>query len=159
MDHKKYIRRCIEISEESVASGNNPFGALLVDGEGNILIESGNVEITEKDCTGHAETTVMRRASKEYSKEFLWGCTLYSTAEPCCMCTGAIYWGNVGNIVYGISEGKLLELTGSNEINPTFDVPCRDIIARGQKNIEVTGPVADEGLEEEIVKIHRGFWD
>lgn len=159
MRHEDYIRRCVEISEEAVANGNNPFGALLVDREGKIIVESGNVEITEKDCTGHAETTVMKIASKNYSKEFLWECTLYTTAEPCCMCTGAIYWGNVGNIVYGISESKLLELTGSNEINPTFDVPCRDIIAKGQKEIKVTGPIADEKLEEEIVEIHRGFWD
>lgn len=159
MRHEDYIRRCIEISEEAVANGNNPFGALLIDKEGSIIIESGNVEITERDCTGHAETTVMKIASKNYSKEFLWECTLYTTAEPCCMCTGAIYWGNVGNIVYGISEAKLLELTGSNEINPTFDVPCRDIIAKGQKDIKVTGPIADKVLQEEIVKIHRGFWD
>lgn len=159
MKHEDYIRRCVKISEEAVASGNNPFGALLVDKKGNIIVESGNVEITEKDCTGHAETSVMKIASKNYSKEFLWDCTLYTTAEPCCMCTGAIYWGNVGNIVYGISESKLLQLTGSNEINPTFDVPCRDIISKGQKDIKVTGPIADSVLEEEIVAIHRGFWD
>lgn len=159
MKHEDYLRRCIKISEEAVANGNNPFGALLVDREGAIIVESGNVEITERDCTGHAETTVMKIASKNYSKEFLWECTLYTTAEPCCMCTGAIYWGNVGNIVYGISEAKLLELTGSNEINPTFDVPCREIIAKGQKDIKVTGPIADSILEEEIVAIHRGFWD
>ena len=159
MKHEDYIRRCIKISEEAVANGNNPFGALLVDSKGTIIVESGNVEVTERDCTGHAETTVMKIASKNYSKELLWECTLYTTAEPCCMCTGAIYWGNVGNIVYGISESKLLELTGSNEINPTFDVPCREIIAKGQKDIKVTGPIADSLLEEEIVAIHRGFWD
>ncbi|WP_372714417.1 nucleoside deaminase, partial [Ilyobacter sp.] len=81
MDHEKYLRRCVEISEEAVVSGNNPFGALLVDKEGNILIESGNIEVTEKDITGHAETTVAKLAGKKYSKEFLWETILYTTAE------------------------------------------------------------------------------
>lgn len=159
LDHVKFLKRCIEIADESVANGNHPFGALIVDSEGNIIAESGNIEVTEKDCTGHAETTVMRIAAKKYSREFLWSCTLYSTAEPCCMCTGAIYWGNVGKIVYGISEKKLLELTGDAEANPTFDVPCREILAKGQKNIEVIGPIADEKLEQEIVKAHIGYWN
>ena len=159
MDHEKYLRRCVEISEEAVSSGNNPFGALLVDKEGNILVESGNIEVTEKDITGHAETTVAKLAGKKYSKEFLWETILYTTAEPCCMCTGAVYWANIGHIVYGISEKKLLELTGSNEKNPTFDVPCREIIAKGQKDIKVTGPVASPELEQAIVKPHIGFWD
>lgn len=158
MDHKFYIRKCIELSEESVKAGNNPFGALLVDSKGEIIVTSGNMEITEKDCTGHAETMVMRKASNKYTKEFLWNCTLYTTAEPCCMCTGAIYWGNVGKIVYGISEKQLLSLTGSHEKNPTFDVPCREILSKGQKKIEVIGPIEDEELQEEIVKIHRIFW-
>lgn len=159
MNHEKYLKRCVEISEEAVANGNNPFGALLVDKDGNILIESGNIEITEKDITGHAETTVAKLAGKKYSKEFLWETTLYTTAEPCCMCTGAIYWSNIGSIVYGISEKKLLELTGSNEKNPTFDVPCREILAKGQKDIKVIGPIASPELEKAIVKPHIGFWD
>lgn len=158
MNHSFYLKRCIELSKEAVEEGNNPFGALLIDKNGSIIIESGNVEITEKDCTGHAETNVMKLASKKFSKEFLWDCTLYTTAEPCCMCTGAIYWGNVGSIVYGISESELLKLTGSDEKNPTFDIPCRDIIARGQKDIKVTGPINDNKLIENIVNIHKGFW-
>ena len=83
--HETLLRRCVEISKEAVAAGNHPFGALLADKDGNILVESGNIEVTERDCTGHAETAVMRLASKKYSKEFLWECTLYTTAEPCCM--------------------------------------------------------------------------
>lgn len=155
MDHKIYIRRCIEISEKAVKNGNNPFGVLLVNKQGKIVVESENVEITEKDCTGHAETTVIKMASSKFSKKFLWDCTLYTLLY--------VYWGYLlgkcWDIVYGISESKVLELAGSNEINPTFDVPCRDIIAKGQKDIKVTGPIADEKLEEEIVEIHRGFWD
>lgn len=158
MNHEFYLKKCIEIANNSVANGNNPFGALLVDLEGNIIIESENIEVTEKDCTGHAETTVMRKATKLYSKEFLWNCTLYTTAEPCCMCTGAIYWGNVGKIVFGITEKQLLELTGDHEKNPTFNIPCREILAKGQKNIEVIGPINNAILQEEIAKIHKIFW-
>ena len=156
--HETLLRRCVEISKEAVAAGNHPFGALLADKDGNILVESGNIEVTERDCTGHAETTVMRLAGKKYSKEFLWECTLYTTAEPCCMCVGAIYWGNVGRVVFGITEKQLLELTGSHEDNPTFDLPSREIVARGQKKIEIIGPVADEALREEILAVHRGYW-
>ena len=47
LDHIKYIKRCIEIADESVASGNHPFGALIVDKDGNIIVESGNIEVTE----------------------------------------------------------------------------------------------------------------
>jgi tRNA(Arg) A34 adenosine deaminase TadA len=155
---KALLKRCVELSEEAARSGNHPFGALLADREGNILVESGNIEVTERDCTGHAETTVMRLAGKKHPKEFLWKCTLYTTAEPCCMCVGAIYWGNVGRVVFGITEKQLLELTGSHKDNPAFDLPSREIIARGQKKIEIVGPVADSKLQEEIIGVHRGYW-
>ena len=79
------------------------------------------------------------------------------TAEPCAMCAGAIYWANIGRVVYGMTERRLLELTGSNEQNPTFDLPCRDVFAKGQKAIEVVGPV--EAVEVEAAKVHEGYWD
>ena len=120
-EHEFYLEKAIEASKKARESGNTPFGAVLVDSEGNILMTQGNVEITEHRCTGHAETALAERASKEYSKEFLWGCTLYTTAEPCAMCSGAIYWENIGRVVYAMTEKRLLELTGSNEQNPTFD--------------------------------------
>lgn len=69
------LKRCAEISRESRAGGNTPFGALLADKEGNILLEQPNVEITENKCTGHAETQVAEKASQQYSKEFLKDCT------------------------------------------------------------------------------------
>lgn len=155
--HEFYLRRCIEISRESRAGGNTPFGALLVDGEGNIIMEQGNIEITERICTGHAETTLAARASHTYSREFLWNCTLYTTAEPCAMCAGAIYWANIGRVVYGMTEKRLLELTGSDEQNPTFDLPCREVFARGQKNIQVIGPIP--AVEEEAAQVHIGYWN
>lgn len=151
--HEFYLRRCIEISKDSRAHGNAPFGALLVDKDGNILMEQENIEITEKVCTGHAVSTP--RASHEYSKAFLWDCTLYTTAESCAMCAGAIYLANIGRVAYGMTERRLLELTGSNEQNPTFDLPCRNVFACGQKEIEVVGPIP----EVEAAAVHEGYWD
>ncbi|MFT4005282.1 MAG: nucleoside deaminase [Lacrimispora sp.] len=156
-DHIDYLKRAIEISEESRASGNTPFGALLVDRDGNIIMEQGNIEVSGEVCTGHAETTLAARASHEYSKEFLWDCTLYTTAEPCAMCSGAIYWANIGRVVYGMTERRLLQLTGSNEQNPTFDLPCRDVFSKGQKEITVLGPFPE--IEEEAAKVHEGYWN
>lgn len=156
-DHIRFLKRAIEVSKESREQGNTPFGAILVDGDGNIVMEQGNVEITEHICTGHAETTLAARASHKYTKEFLWNCTLYTTAEPCAMCAGAIYWANIGHVVYGMTERQLLSMTGSNEINPTFDLPCRNVFACGQKDIEVVGPI-DEVVEE-AAKVHAGYWD
>lgn len=155
--HEYYLRRAIEVSKQSRAAGNTPFGALLVDAEGNILMEQQNIEITEHICTGHAETTLAARASQAYSREFLSHCKLYTTAEPCAMCAGAIYWANIGRVVYGMTERRLLQLTGSNEQNPTFDLPCREVFARGQRHIEVIGPIPE--VEEEAAAVHVGYWN
>jgi len=156
-DDINYIVKCVEVSQRARNNGNTPFGAILVDSEGNVLLEQENIEITESICTGHAETMLMVCASQKYTKDFLWNCTLYSTAEPCVMCAGAIYWGNVGRVVYGISEKRLLELTGDNAQNPTFNLPCKEVFTRGQKNIEVVGPFPE--VEELILKVHQGFWN
>ncbi|WP_333646973.1 nucleoside deaminase [Lacrimispora sp.] len=156
-NHIDYLKRAVDISKEARANGNTPFGALLVDKDGNIVMEQGNIEITDKICTGHAEATLAARASHEYSKDFLWDCTLYTTAEPCAMCAGAIYWANIGCVVYGMTERRLLQLTGSNEQNPTFDLPCRDVFSKGQKEITVLGPFPE--IEEEAAKVHEGYWD
>lgn len=68
------------------------------------------------------------------------------------MCAGAIYWANIGRVVYGMTERRLLELTGSNEQNPTFDLPCRNVFACGQKEIEVE-------VEVEAADVNEGYWD
>lgn len=156
LNHQFYLERAIEISKEARKSGNTPFGALLVDGQGNILLEQGNVEISEHRCTGHAETALAERASHQYDKDFLWDCTLYTTAEPCAMCSGAIYWANIGHVVYAMEEKTLLALTGAHDQNPTFDLPCREVFAKGQKYIQVSGPF-DE-LAEKAAEVHQGYW-
>ena len=152
-----YLRKANEIAFSARRHGNTPFGAILVSPDGEILLTQENIEITESDCTGHAESALMRKASKNFDKDFLWECTIYTTFEPCAMCAGAIYWGNVGRVVYGATEKKLLELTGNHKQNPTFDLPCREIFSRGQKDIKVTGPFPE--FEEESIAPHKGYWN
>ncbi|NCB03020.1 MAG: nucleoside deaminase [Spirochaetia bacterium] len=147
------------VSTESRAGGNHPFGAVLADKDGNILLEQENEVVSGHNDCGHAETALLIRASKKYERDFLKDCTLYTTIEPCAMCTGALYWTNVGRLVYALSEEDLLSLTGSNEENPTLNLPSRQVIDRGQKDITVVGPIKDEALAQRIVQDHIGFWD
>lgn len=149
------LKHAVEVAERARRKGNHPFGALLATKDGQILLEAENTVVSEKDCTGHAETNLMRLASKHYSPEFLQQCTLYTSTEPCAMCAGAIYWGGVGRVVFGLSEEELLQLTGANPQNPTLNLPCREVFSRGQRSIEVEGPIP---LPEARL-VHAGFWD
>lgn len=144
-----------EVAKRGRDNGKHPFGALLAGPNGEILMEQENDEHEEKG-TGHAEAAVVRRAVKVYSPEFLWNCTLYTTLEPCVMCAGCVYWANIGRVVYGVSETDLLSLTGDHEDNPTMSLPCRDVFAKGQKAIEVVGPVTE--VAEAIIDLHRNYW-
>ena len=154
---KALLMRCVEIAREAVKKGNHPFGALLADKDGNILMEQGN-EFQEGGSAYHAETLLLLKAARRYSPEELSGCTLYSNFEPCCMCTGALYWTNVRRLVFGATEKELLLFTGDNEENPTFSLSSRDVVAHGQKEIEILGPTEDKALLAAICSDHAEFW-
>lgn len=72
------------------------------------------------------------------------------------MCSGGLYWAGIGRLVYGVSEARLLELTGDNPENLTMSLPCRTVLGAGQRTIQVDGPFPD--LEATIVETHKGFW-
>jgi tRNA(Arg) A34 adenosine deaminase TadA len=156
MDDMKFLLHAVDVSKRSMREGNHPFGSVLVDSEGNVLLEQTNIEVTESDCTGHAETALMRQASKKYDKDFLATCTLYTTAEPCSMCAGAMYWANVRRLVYGITEKQLLAETGDDPRNPTLSLDCRKVFGAGQKQIEVIGPVPV--VAEAVLEPHKNYW-
>jgi tRNA(Arg) A34 adenosine deaminase TadA len=149
----RFMRVAIDVARKARDNGNHPFGAILVDEQGHILMEAENTVVTEKDCTGHAETNLMRQASIKYDGDFLARCTLYSSTEPCPMCAGAIFWGNVRRVVYGLSQEGLHEMEGEGA-EEILDLPCRELLKTGGKPIEVVGPI----LEEEARRVHAGFW-
>lgn len=149
------LRQSIQLSEEAKQRGRHPFAALVADQDGKVIASAGNNSMPpEGDPTQHAELAAAALAAKLLSPEELAKCTLYTSAEPCCMCSGAIYWTGIGRVVYALSEHALLELTGDHPENPTFSLPCREVFVRGQRQVEVLGPM----LEEEAAKPHQGFW-
>jgi tRNA(Arg) A34 adenosine deaminase TadA len=146
------LRRANDVARRSLAAGHHPFGAVLVAADGaTVVLEQGNV-----DAVNHAEAVLAREAAARFDAATLWTCTLVTTVEPCAMCAGTQYWAHIGRVVYGMSERRLLAMTGNHAENPTLDLPCRELFARGQKAIEVIGPVAE--VEEEIAALHRDFW-
>jgi tRNA(Arg) A34 adenosine deaminase TadA len=149
------LRAAIELADESRKHGHHPFAAIVADEHGNIVASAGNNSMPpEGDPTQHAELVAAAKAARLLSAEQLARCTLYTSAEPCCMCSGAIYWCNIGRVVYALSEHRLLGLTGAHPENPTFSLPCREVFARGQRQVEVAGPL----LEDEAARSHDGFW-
>ncbi|MBW4653955.1 MAG: nucleoside deaminase [Kaiparowitsia implicata GSE-PSE-MK54-09C] len=149
------LKRAIALSQTARDHGNHPFGSLLVDAEGTVLLEAENTVVTERDATGHAETNLVRLATRRYDRDFLANCTLYTSTEPCAMCAGAIYWSNIRRVVFGLSEASLIEMTGENPKNPTLSLPCREVLGCGQHVVEVVGPA----MEAEAATAHAGFWD
>jgi tRNA(Arg) A34 adenosine deaminase TadA len=153
-NHETFLRRAIELARLAREHGNHPFGALLVSGAGEVLLVAENTVVTERDVTGHAETNLVREAYKQFSPEVIASATLYTSTEPCAMCSGAMYWSGISSVVYALSEEGLLQLTGSNDDNLTMHLPCREVFKRGQRDIAVIGPM----LEAEAKKVHEGFW-
>jgi len=140
--HIHFIRQSIKIARRALANGRHPFGCILVDEDGQILFTQGNI-----DTLNHAEATLCRTAWSNLSPSDLWKCTLYTNFEPCAMCAGSIYWANIGTVVYGCTEEKLLSLTGDDSENMTLNLSCRHLFKTGQKDVRVFGPfeeIADE---------------
>jgi len=150
----KNIRASFQVAKRAQINGNHPFGAILGDEEGNILLEAENTVVTDKDVTGHAEVNLIRMASRKYDPDFLKKCTLYASTEPCPMCAGAIFWGNIRRVVFGISAESFYKIVG-RDTKEVLNLPSREFFSKGQKSIEVIGPL----LEEEARNVHMDFWN
>jgi len=150
----QHLRTAIEVAQLARDHGNHPFGAILVDENNQVLLQAENTVITSSDCTGHAETNLMRLASQHFPPEKLATCTLYTSTEPCVMCAGAIHWGNVRRVVFALSEIDLYEIIG-----PSPDhllLPCQEVFAHSERPVEVVGPAPE--LDMEACAVHEGSW-
>jgi tRNA(Arg) A34 adenosine deaminase TadA len=149
------LRRAFAVAGRAREGGDHPFGSVLADRDGRVLREQGNGYTSEgHDRTAHAERLLASWAARTLSLSELAECTLYTSAEPCAMCAGAIYWAGIGRVVFGQTERDLKAQTGAHEENPTLDLPCHIVFEAGQRPTEVVGPL----LDEEAARLQEDFW-
>ena len=149
-----YLREAIKWSATGRARGNRPFGAVIVADDGTVLAEAWCNTSETGDCTGHAETNAVRMVSPKVDRETLAHATLYSSAEPCVMCAGAIFWSNIGRVVFGIDAVRLRVFRGERAEQRDAELSCRDVFAASPHPIECIGPA----LIDEASKVHEGYW-
>ncbi|QKV53874.1 nucleoside deaminase [Comamonas antarctica] len=149
-----YLRQAIALSGTARARGNRPFGAVVVDAQGALLAEAYCSTTETGDCTAHAETNAVRQLSPRVPREVLAQATLYSSAEPCVMCAGAIFWSGIGRVVFGIDAVRLRVFRGERAEQRDAELSCRDVFAASPHEIECIGPA----LIDEASLPHVGFW-
>lgn len=150
----RYLRQAIALADKARERGNRPFGALIVAANGRVLAEASNANGESGDCTAHAELSAIRLASPLHCRDALATATLYSSAEPCVMCAGAIFWSAIGRVVYGIDAERLRVFRGERLDQKDAELSCRDVFERSSHAIECIGP----SLIDEASQSHQGGW-
>lgn len=150
----RYLRQAIAWSRVARDRGNRPFGAVVIADDGRVLAEAYCNTTETGDCTGHAETNAVRQLGQRIDRDTLARATLYSSAEPCVMCAGAIFWSAIGRVVYGIDAVRLRVFRGERAEQRDAELSCRDVFAASPHAIDCIGPA----LIDESSAVHQGFW-
>lgn len=147
--HEQHIVAAIELAAKARANGNHPFGALLVH-NGNVILTAQNTVSTKNNPTHHAEMRLVDNAwNSGISADVIKESTLYTSCEPCPMCTGAIFWSGIRRVVYSLPALRLGEIA-----NDKFCGPCTDLFDKADDKTEVIGPI----LPEQGESVHSSFW-
>ena len=148
LDHEQYMERALTLAREAGDRGDEPFGSLLVH-DGEIIMEEQNAVNTADDIRRHPELTLAQRAASELGADARRETVMYTSTEPCAMCSGGIHIASLGGVVYSVSAATAADLTGGGAV-----VPSAEILGRGDQEIPVHGPV----LEAAGKDVHRECW-
>ena len=150
---RKHLARCIELAEAALNLGNPPFGSVLVDGDGRVLQEDHNREVSDGDETLHPEFELARWAARNMSLEERSRATVYTSGEHCPMCSAAHAWVGLGRIVYVYSGTQYRDFCASlgRSPSPVATIPS-STVAPG---VVVEGP--EPSMEANIEALHRRF--
>jgi cytosine/adenosine deaminases len=142
MKDEVFMKKAIDLSRLAVEHGNEPFAAVLVK-DGEIVFTNENQIYTKHDPSFHAEAGLIREFCAKTGISNLQECTLYSSCEPCFMCSGAMVWVKLGRLVYGASNIELENILGKEGCN------CSKLVFDNSFwKPEVTeGVLRDESLE------------
>ena len=145
---ERLVRQAIELARSARQAGNHPFGALLAL-DGTVLLTAQNTITTDRDPTAHAESNLVAAAIRTLTPDQIRRSVLYSSCEPCAMCTGKMYWAGIRSLVYALPSEQLAALAARD-----FVIPCRELFSRSRDNVQVVGPV----LVDEAREVHVDFW-
>lgn len=147
-DHEQYIERACDLAREAGERGDGPYGSLLVV-DGEVVMEETNREHTDDDLALHPELTLARRAASELDAETASTAVMYTSTEPCSMCSTGMAYAGLGAVVYSVSGVRASELRGGG----TGGIPSDEVFDRLGADIDVVGPV----LEDEGTAVHEAY--
>ena len=149
INDQTFMRAAIAASRAAMAAGNMPYGAVLVSPAGKQLFSAQNNQITSGDCTGHAETALVREATAALGADALRGATVYASGEPCAMCAGAMFWAGIRRVVFGIPQPVMAEVAGGD----LLPIGCAAVLAGSTPPVVVEGPL----LQDEAVAVLQEY--
>ncbi|MFC7207523.1 nucleoside deaminase [Comamonas endophytica] len=149
-----WLRLAIQWAATARARGNRPFGAVIVSSDGLLLAEAYCNTSESGDCTGHPEINALRQLRTPAQLECLPHATLYTSAEPCMMCAGAILCSGIRRVVFGISNDRLRQLCGQRIDAFRSSVAAVELLALAPQPIACVGPL----LTDEALEAHAGYW-
>ena len=146
-----HLRRSIELATEALEAGDEPFGSVLVAGDGQVLHEDRN-RANSVDATYHPEIAVAQWAAKHMTAETRAQAVVYTSGEHCAMCSAAHAWAGLGRIVY-VSSSKQLD-EWMQEMGVKSSSPIRTLsIQEVAPHVPVEGPIA--GLDAEVKALQQ----
>ena len=138
------MQQAIAASRAALAAGNQPYGAALVSPQGQLLLTAQNRQVTEDDCTAHAELELVRQATRQLGASALQGGTVYASGEPCAMCSGALFWAGVRRVVFAVPHDDMARILGGR----LLPIRAAAVLGSGLPPVEVDGPLlADEAIQ------------
>jgi tRNA(Arg) A34 adenosine deaminase TadA len=122
---ERLLRRAIELAATARRSGNPPFGSLLAAPDGSVLAEDHNTVLSDRDISAHPELKLARWAARELDAVTAAETTMYTSCQPCGMCTGAIERSGLGRVVFALSTEQLTALKPpAVPVQVTFEGPA-----------------------------------
>jgi tRNA(adenine34) deaminase len=127
MNNEYFMRVALEVAKK----GDSPYGAVIVK-DGEIVAAAHNTVKQDSDPSAHAEINVIRILTSKLKNPSLEGYKIYTTGEPCPMCTSACIWSGISEIIYGASIQDLMDIKQSQ-----IDISCEEVIAKSFRNIRI----------------------
>ncbi|TDR54964.1 tRNA(Arg) A34 adenosine deaminase TadA [Halomonas ventosae] len=147
---RQHLERCVELAEEALEAGDEPFGSVLVSGDGAVLVEDHN-HVAGGDATQHPEFFLARWAAENLTPEERGRATVYTSGEHCPMCAAAHGWVGLGRIVFASSSEQLVDWLQELGVAPprVRPLPIQEVVP----DAVVEGPVSE--FAERIRDLHR----